>query len=81
MEIIIYNESPSEPLGRSVHLTNDEWLVLSQALESFSATYRDQMSRVITTYVTRGQLDQAVEEASRMNNMLQKLDILHAQIV
>lgn len=81
MEILIYSEPPSEPLGRSVHLTNDEWLVLSQTLESFSTTYRDRQSILIATYVTRGQLDQAVLEAQKMNEMLHKLDILHAKIV
>lgn len=81
MEILIYSEPSSEPLGRSVHLTNDEWLVLSQTLESFSTTYRDRQSILIATYVTRGQLDQAVIEAQKMNEMLHKLDILHAKIV
>jgi hypothetical protein len=81
MEILIYSEPSSEPLGRSVHLTNDEWLVLSQTLESFSTTYRDRQSILIATYVTRGQLDQAVIEAKKMNEMLHKLDILHAKIV
>lgn len=81
MEIQVYSEPASEPLGRSVYLTNDEWLVLSQALEAFSTTYRDHQSKVVTTYVTRGQLDQAVSEAQYMNDMLRKLDVLHAQIV
>lgn len=81
MEILIYSEPSSEPLGRSVHLTNDEWLVLSQTLESFATTYRDRQSILIATYVTRGQLDQAVIEAQKMNEMLHKLDILHAKIV
>lgn len=81
MEILVYSEPPSEPLKRSVCLSNDEWLVLSQALEAFSSTYRDHQSKIVTTYVTRGQLDQAVFEAKHMNEMLQKLDILHARIV
>lgn len=81
MEIQIYTEPPSEPLGRSVYLTNDEWLVLSQTLESFSTTYRDRQSVLIATYVTRGQLDEAVAEGVRMNDMLRKLDVLHAKIV
>lgn len=80
MEIQIYAEPPSEPLGRSVYLTNDEWLVLSQTLESFSTTYRDRQSVLIATYVTRGQLDEAVAEGVRMNYMLRKLDNLHAKI-
>ena len=81
MEILIYSEPPSEPLGRSVYLTNDEWLVLSQTLESFSTTYRDRQSVLIATYVTRGQLDQAVVEAQKMNDMLRRLDQLQVKIV
>lgn len=81
MEIQIYSEPPSEPLGRSVYLTNDEWLVLSQTLESFSTTYRDRQSILIATYVTRGQLDQAVVEAQKMNDMLRRLDQLQVKIV
>jgi hypothetical protein len=80
MEILIYGES-SVPLERSVCLTNEEWLVLSQTLESFSSTYRDRQSVLIATYVTRGQLDQAVIEAQKMNDMLRRLDVLHAKIV
>jgi hypothetical protein len=81
MDILIYSEPPSEPLGRSVHLTNDEWLVLAQTLEAFSTTYRDRQSVLIATYVTRGQLDLAVQEGQKMNDMLRKLDVLHAKIV
>lgn len=80
-DILIYAEPPSEPLGRSVYLTNDEWLVLSQTLESFSTTYRDRQSILIATLVTRGQLDLAVQEGQKMNDMLRKLDVLHAKIV
>lgn len=81
MDLLVYSEPASEPLGRSVYLTNDEWLVLSQALEAFSTTYRDHQSKVIATYVTRGQLDEAVTEAKYMNEMLRKLDVLYANIV
>jgi hypothetical protein len=81
MEIQIYTSVESEPLGRSVHLTNEEWLVISQTLEAFSSTYRDQQSKIVATYVTRGQLDQAIYEANRMSEMLRRLDVLHAKVV
>lgn len=81
MDIVIHTEPQSEPLGRSVYLTNDEWLILSQCLESFSSQYRDRHSITIATYVTRGQLNEAVEEAKKMNDLLHRLDRLQVKVV
>ena len=81
MDLIIITEAPQEEISRSVTLTNDQWLILSQCVESFSDTYRKQHSQTIATYVTRGQLDQAQDEARKMNELLQTLDKLQAKLV
>jgi len=81
MEITAITEYQQEGITRSVTLTNDQWLVLSQCVEAFSDTYRKQHSQTIATYVTRGQLDQAQVEADKMNGLLQTLDKLQAKLV
>ncbi len=81
MDLIVITEAPNDEITRSVTLTNDQWLILSQCVEAFSDTYRKQHSQTIATYVTRGQLDQAQVEAQRMNDLLQTLDKLQAKLV
>lgn len=81
MDLIVTSAPDSEQLGRSIHLTNDEWLVASQCVESFSDTYRAKHSQTIATFVTRGQIDEAVSEAKNMNQLLQKLDYIQAKLV
>jgi hypothetical protein len=81
MDLVIITEAPEEEITRSVTLTNDQWLILSQCVESFSDTYRKQHSQTVATYVTRGQLDEAQVEAQRMNDLLQTLDKLQAKLV
>ena len=81
MDLIVITEAPNEEITRSVSLTNDQWLILSQCVESFSDTYRKQHSQTIATYVTRNQLDQAQVEARKMNELLQQLDKLQARLV
>lgn len=81
MDIIVITEKANEEVRRSVTLTNDQWLILSQCVESFSDTYRKQHSQTIATYVTRGQLEVAVDEAQKMNDLLQALDKLQAYLV
>ena len=71
----------AELLRRSVELTNDEWLVVSQCIESFADVYRKNQSLTIATYVTRGQTPEAVNEAQKMNQMLQRLDQIQAKVV
>ena len=81
MDLIILTDDPHNEISRSVTLTNDQWLILSQCVEAFSDTYRKQHSQTIATYVTRGQLDIAVSEAQKMNTLLMQLDKLQAAIV
>jgi hypothetical protein len=69
---------PTKELRRSVELTNEEWSVVAQCVESFAETYRAKHSQIVTTYVTRNQLEQAVAEATKMNGLLAKLDKLQA---
>ena len=81
MDLIVTSAPDSEQLGRSIYLTNDEWLVASQCVESFSDTYRAKHSQTIATFVTRGQIEEAVSEAKSMNQLLQKLDYIQAKLV
>jgi hypothetical protein len=81
MDLVIITEVPQEEIKRSVTLTNDQWLILSQCVEAFADTYRKQHSQTIATYVTRKQLDVAVSEAQKMNDLLQTLDKLQAKLV
>jgi hypothetical protein len=81
MDLAIYVESSAQEVSRSVTLTNDQWLILSQCVEAFADTYRKQHSQTVATYVTRGQLDYAVDEARKMNDLLQQLDKLQARLV
>jgi hypothetical protein len=69
---------PAQSVHRSVTLTNEEWSVVAQCVESFSDTYRAKHSQTVATYVTRNQLEQAVTEAQKMNDLLAKLDRLQA---
>ena len=62
-------------------MTNMQWLIVNQCVESFSSTYRSRQSETIATYVTRNQLNEAVEEASKMNQMLAYLDDIQASLM
>lgn len=81
MDLVIITDCPQDEITRSVTLTNDQWLILSQCVESFSDAYRKQHSQTIATYVTRGQLETAQIEARKMNDLLQTLDRLQAKLV
>jgi inhibitor of KinA sporulation pathway (predicted exonuclease) len=81
MDLAIFVEDVPQEITRSVTLTNDQWLILSQCVEAFADTYRKQHSQTVATYVTRGQLDHAVNEARKMNELLQQLDKLQAKLV
>jgi hypothetical protein len=80
MDILVVANG-EQPLGRSVYLTNDEWLILSQCVESFSDTYRAKHSQVIATYLTRGQVDEAINEAGKMGDLLKRLDMIQVALV
>jgi hypothetical protein len=71
-------EDSAKDIRRSVELSNEEWSVIAQCVESFAETYRAKHSQIVTTYVTRNQLEQAVAEATKMNGLLAKLDRLQA---
>ncbi len=81
MDLIILTDDSHNEISRSVTLTNEQWLILSQCVEAFADTYRKQHSQTVATYVTRGQLDVAVSEAQKMNTLLMQLDKLQAFIV
>jgi hypothetical protein len=62
-------------------MTNDEWLILSQCVEAFAGTYRAQHSQTIATYLTRGQVDNALAEADKMDQLLKRLDHIQVKLV
>lgn len=81
LDIVVITGEPENEITRSVTLTNEQWAILAMCTESYADTYRKQHSQTIATYVTRGQLDQAQVEATRMNDLLQTLDKLQAKLV
>ncbi len=81
MDLIVITEAPAEEITRSVTLSNDDWLILSQCVEAFADSYRAKHSQTIATYVTRGQIAEAQDEARKMNLLLQRLDKLQANLV
>jgi hypothetical protein len=74
-------DDETQILERSVTLTNEQWSILAMCAEAYSTTFRTQQSEFVTTYVTRGQLDEAVNQAGKMNAMLAKLDKLQAKLM
>ena len=74
-------DNETQVLERSVTLTNEQWSILAMCAEAYATTFRTQQSEFIATYVTRGQLDEAVSHAGKMNSMLQKLDKLQAALM
>jgi hypothetical protein len=74
-------DAETKVLERSVTLTNEQWSILAMCAEAYSTTFRTQQSEFVTTYVTRGQLDEAVNQAGKMNAMLAKLDKLQATLM
>ena len=74
-------DNETQILERSVTLTNEQWSILAMCAEAYATTFRTQQSEFVTTYVTRGQLDEAVNQAGKMNAMLAKLDKLQAKLM
>jgi len=80
-ELVVITGEPENEISRSVTLTNEQWAILALCADSYAETYRVKHSQTIATYVTRGQLDEAQQEANRMNTLLQTLDKLQAKLV
>ena len=74
-------DNETQILERSVTMSNEAWSILALCAESYATTFRTQQSEFVTTYVTRGQLDEAVTQAGKMNAMLQSLDKLQAKLM
>jgi hypothetical protein len=74
-------DNETRVLKRSVTLTNEQWSILAMCAEAYAVTFRTKQSEFVTTYVTRGQLDEAVTQAGKMNAMLQILDKLQAKLM
>ena len=76
-----WSDNKGEVMERSVTLTNEQWSVLAMCAEAYTATFRTQQSEFVATYVTRGQLDKAVGQAAKMNQMLALLDKIQAKLL
>ena len=74
-------DQETKVLERPVTLSNEEWSILALCAEAYATTFRTQQSEFVTTYVTRGQLDEAVSQAKKMNGMLQQLDRIQAKLL
>jgi len=80
-DLVVLSEEPSEEITRSVKLSNEDWGILALCADAYATTFRTQQSEFVATYVTRGQLDEAVKQASKMNALLQKLDKIQAKLL
>jgi len=81
MDLIVITGEPENEISRPVTLTNEQWAVLAMCAEAYAETYRAKHSQTIATYVTRGQLPEAQNEAVKMNKLLQQLDQLQAKLL
>jgi len=73
-------DNEAKVMERSITLTNEQWSILAMCAESYATTFRTQQSEFVATYVTRGQLDEAVKQAGKMNAMLALLDKIQAKL-
>lgn len=80
-DLVLLSEEPSEEITRSVTLSNEDWGILALCADTYATTFRTQQSEFVTTYVTRGQLDEAVKQADKMNVLLEKLDKIQAKLL
>ncbi len=80
-DLVIFTEDSGQEITRSVTLTNEEWGILALCADAYATTFRTQQSEFVTTFVTRGQLEGAVEQAAKMNSMLQRLDKIQAKLL
>lgn len=78
--IVVTTVPEPQEILRSVELANRDWDIVLQSLEGLSSAYRERQSQVIATYVTRGQLPEAILAAKTMNEMLMKIDQIQALI-
>jgi hypothetical protein len=81
LDLIVISGEPENEIRRSITLTNEEWSVLAMCTDAYADTFRTRHSQIIATYVTRGQLAEAQQEAVKMNTLLQKLDKIQAKLV
>lgn len=81
MDLIVIAGQPENEIRRSVTLTNEQWAILALCADSYAETYRVKRSQTVATYVTRGQMQEAADEAVKMNHMLMQLDKLQALLV
>lgn len=79
--LIVLADEPTNEISRSVTLTNQEWSILALCADTYATTFRTQQSEFVATYVTRGQVDEAVRQADKMNAMLQQLDQIQAKLL
>jgi hypothetical protein len=81
VDLTLILDEPTNEINRSVTLTNEQWGILALCADAYATTFRTQQSEFVATYVTRGQLDEAVNQAAKMNAMLQMLDKIQAKLL
>lgn len=81
VDLTLILDEPTNEITRSVTLTNEQWGILALCADAYATTFRTQQSEFVATYVTRGQLDEAVDQAAKMNAMLQQLDRIQARLL
>jgi hypothetical protein len=81
LDLIVISGEPENETRRPITLTNEEWSILAMCTDAYADTFRTRHSQIIATYVTRGQLAEAQQEAVKMNILLQKLDKIQAKLV
>ena len=80
-DLVVFTGEPTNEITRSVTLTNEQWGILALCADAYATTFRTKQSEFVATYVTRGQLDEAVTQAAKMNAMLQQLDRIQAKLL
>ena len=80
-DLVVFTDEPTNEITRSVTLTNEQWSILALCADAYATTFRTQQSEFVATFVTRGQLEGAVEQAAKMNAMLQQLDRIQAKLL
>ncbi len=81
VDLTLILDEPTNEINRSVTLTNEQWGILALCADAYATTFRTQQSEFVATYVTRGQLDEAVNQAAKMNAMIQMLDKIQAKLL
>ena len=73
-------DNETQVIERSVTMSNEAWSILALCAEAYATTVRTQQSEFVATYVTRGQMEEAVSQAAKMNGLIRQLDSIQAKL-